>query len=184
MRSATRAATRPGRRRRAGVSLLELMIVLVLLGAVLAFSGGVLLSMQRQTADGLARQEAVARARRATQALVAELRDLHFTPADLEPDAPFACSDLQYRIAVDRAGGTTVCDPTAASGQFRRIRLNGRRLERILPTGTTTVLAEVDGLSITLVPPDRLAIQVTVQRPGPDGPIFGIDAVTVLLRNR
>jgi prepilin-type N-terminal cleavage/methylation domain-containing protein len=176
---------RPSRRSAsAGFTLIELAIVIALLAVLLSLVGGVLVSLQRCSVDGLARQEAVDRARRATQLLVAELRDLHLTPADLEPDAPFDCADLRYRLVVDHAAGAPVVAPTAASGLFRRVRLVGRRLERVVGSGPPVVLAEVDAVAITLVPPDRLRIKVTVQRRGVDGPVFGIDEVTVLLRNR
>ncbi len=152
-------------RPRQGLTLIEVVVAAAILGVLLAFSGGALLAMQRQAADTTVRQEVVGRARRVLQELVTELRDLNLNPADLEPDAPFEVTDLQYRRAVDFTGGALVLDPTRASGTFRRVRLVGSRLELELPDGSLRTIADqVAGLSLTLVPPDRLRIVVTIRR--------------------
>ena len=173
-------------RLRSGLSLVEVVVATAILATLLAFSGGALLAMQRQAADTTVRQEVVGRARKVLQDLVTELRDLNLNAADLEPDAPFEVADLQYRLAVDHAAGALVLDPTRASATFRRVRLVGSRLELVLPDGSVRPLADqVTGLAVTLLPPDRLRLVVTIRRLGADGaPVFGIADVTVLLRNR
>jgi prepilin-type N-terminal cleavage/methylation domain-containing protein len=174
------------RSRRSGLSLVEVVVATAILATLMAFSMGALLAMQRQAADTTVRQEVVGRARKVVQDLVTELRDLNLNAADLVPSAPFEVADLQYRLAVDQTAGALVLDPTRASGTFRRVRLVGTRLELRLPDGSVRPLADqVAGLKLTLLPPDRLRLVVTVSRKGTDGvPVFGIADVTVLLRNQ
>jgi prepilin-type N-terminal cleavage/methylation domain-containing protein len=172
--------------RRAGVTLLELMVVLGLVASLLAFLGSVLLGVQRETVDAVALQDATGRARHVTQTIIRELRDLHLSADDLEPDAPFECRDLRYRIAIDHDGVGAIVDPPASSGLFRGLRLVGGRLERVAPDGEVVALADqIEDMTLTLLAPDRLRIRVTVRRRGAGGAsLFGIDDVTVLLRNQ
>ena len=181
---------RPHPRARRGFTLLEAMISLVLLSIVSAITFSTMFNVQAASSQSAVRNSATSRARRLVEQLVIELQDLNVTADDLEPDAPFDSTYLEYRKCVDydTSTDTVTLEPTAASGNFYRVWLSGDEVLRAETSGgavspNVALADQVSDLRFTLSG-QQLTIHAEVQLTNADGDaILGVAEVTVLLHN-
>lgn len=173
---------------RKGFTLLEVVIVAAILSVAMVTIGGAMLSTQHTVATSVVMQDATGHARRAADAVVAELRNVNMVATDIQPDVPSNATSFQYRVidGWDAGNSRVLLSPTRASGTFRRIYLSGTDVLRDVPgIGLTTIASEVSDLRITFDGTDRLTVLVTVTRTDSKGDTFTATATeTVLVRNK
>lgn len=179
---------RGDRSRRAGFTLLEVVIVAAILSVAMVTIGGAMLTTQRTVATSVTMQDATAQARRAADAIVAELRNVNMVASDIQPDVPSNATSFEYRLVDgwDSGNSRVLLSPTRASGNLRRIYLSQGSVLRDVPgIGLTTLASQVSDLRITFDGTDRLTVLVEVTRTDSRGDTFTAKATVVLLvRNK
>lgn len=179
---------RGDRSSRAGFTLLEVVIVAAILSVAMVTIGGAMLTTQHTVATAVTMQDATGQARRAADAVMAELRNANMVATDIQPDVPSNATSFEYRVVDgwDSANSRVLLAPTRASGNFRRLYLSQGSVLRDVPgIGLTTLASQVSDLRITFDGTDRLTIFVEVTRTDSKGETFTATATAVLLvRNK